>query len=357
MKMKQNKVLLVAYGRPFGGAEIYMGRLAQLLKEDASFYALCDNDQVTAYLSGCGVHVFSYAPVLKWKGSWKLEYSLVCALVLPYLRLRYRIDTIWIQGFREAILLPWARLLGYSAIVTMHVTLERSISQLLYPYLILCAQKVICVSQSVEQSIPAFVQRGKVAVVQNWVSSVPKCPRQGCGGLPLRLLYVGRLVKYKGCALILEAMRELKSRGKSHCVSLTIVGDGEHRSDLERQADGLNVHFAGFLRDPASAYENADLFINPTLGPEGSPLVSLEAMSYGLPCILSDLAVNREISGDGEFALLFRGGDATDLCAKIETCINSSSLLTKYGRLALKCVASRHSRKMVRARYIEEIGL
>ena len=355
--MKQRRILLACYGIPFGGAEIYTGRLAQLLQGDAKFYALCGNEKFATFLAGSGVSVFSYVPVLNWKLLSKVEYLLVCTVMLPYLRLRYSIDTIWIQGFREAMVLPWARMLGYTTIATLHNTLTRSISQVFYPYLILSAHKVICVSRSVAESVPAIVPRRKLAVVQNWVSSVPKPLRRDSSSSQLRMLYVGRLEKYKGASLIFDAMRELNSKGKGHRVSLTVVGDGSYRGELERQAEGLDVQFAGFQRDPSRAYQNADLFINPTLGPEGSPLVSLEAMGHGLPCILSDLGVNKELSAAGKYALLFRLGDAGDLCAKIEMCLTSPGLLERYGDLAMSIVANSYSSDIARASYIQEIGL
>jgi glycosyltransferase involved in cell wall biosynthesis len=356
-RRKRRKILLLCYGIPIGGAEIYMGRLAQLLHGYAEFCALCGNEELATFLAKSGVRVFSYVPVLNWEYWWRFEYLLVCSVMLPYLRLRYGIDTIWIQGFREAMVLPWARVLGYTTIATMHNTLTRSISQAFYPYLILSAHKVICVSKSVAESLPAMVPRRKSAVVQNWVSSVPKPVRRHSNGSPLRMLYVGRLVKYKGASLIFDAMRELNSKGKGHRVSLIVVGEGSYRSKLERLAEGLDVQFAGFHRDPSRAYQDADLFINPTLGPEGLSLVSLEAMAHGLPCILSDLGVNKELTADGKYALLFRLGDASDLCAKIEMCLTSPGLLERYGQLAMSVAASRHNSDFARARYIEEIGL
>jgi glycosyltransferase involved in cell wall biosynthesis len=80
-------------------------------------------------------------------------------------------------------------------------------------------------------------------------------------------------------------------------------------------------------------------------------------MAHGLPCILSDLGANKEISEGGKYALLFRLGDASDLCAKIEMCLTSPDLLERYGQLALSVVEKRHSPDFARARNLEEIGL
>jgi glycosyltransferase involved in cell wall biosynthesis len=358
MTAKPRKILLVTYGRPFGGAEIYTGRLAQLLSDHATFCALCGDAHLASYLSGSGVQVFSYAPRFRTGLWWKLEYFLRCAGMLPYLKWRYSVDTIWIQGFREAFFLPLARLFGYTAIATMHVTLERSISQIFYPYLILSAHKVLCVSASVAQSLPPITPRRKTAIIQNWVSSQQKYaagPHSACGRL--RLLYVGRLVQYKGASLILEAMRQLKQAGYGYEVSLTIVGDGNYRQELESQAKGLDVQFSGFIEDTSAAYQSAEILVSPTYGPEGSSLVALEAMAHGLPCILSDIGVNRELTEDGKYALLFRRGDAADLRAKIEVCIGCPELMQQYRQLALSIASTKYGPKVARARYLEELGM
>jgi glycosyltransferase involved in cell wall biosynthesis len=358
MTAKPRKILLVTYGRPFGGAEIYAGRLAQLLKDHATFYALCGNAHLASYLSSTGIKVFSYHPRLREGIWWKLEYFLICAMMLPYFKWRYHVDTIWIQGFREAFFLPLARLFGYTAFATMHVTLERSISQVCYPYLVLSAHKLLCVSASVADSLPALVPRSKIAIIQNWVTSprnstAVQSPARG----PLRLLYVGRLVEYKGASLILNAMRQLQQAGRGFDVSLTIVGDGNYRQQLEHQAMGLDVQFSGFIEDTSAAYQAAEIFVSPTYGPEGSSLVALEAMAHGLPCILSDIEVNRELTGDGKCALLFRRGDAADLRAKIEMCIAYPDLMQQYQQLALNIANTRYAPELAYASYVEELGL
>ena len=46
-------------------------------------------------------------------------------------------------------------------------------------------------------------------------------------------------------------------------------------------------------------------------------MVALEAMSYGLPCVFSDLPVHSEITANGRAALLFHRGDSRDLRAAL----------------------------------------
>ena len=75
-----------------------------------------------------------------------------------------------------------------------------------------------------------------------------------------------------------------------------------------------NVRFVGFQRNLREFYERADIFVMPSLGPEGLPMTSLEAMAHGLPCIFSDLPVHHEITDHGKGAYLFRSGEVESLC-------------------------------------------
>jgi glycosyltransferase involved in cell wall biosynthesis len=276
-----------------------------------------------------------------------------------------RVDTVWINGYSEIVLLPWARLLGCTAIATRHLTLDiekgwslstlkRRVARFLYKRFAFTANRIICVSEAVAKDLSGIVSREKLVVIPNWMPSLPEpVSVHYQEGALLRLLFVGRLIPLKGASLILDAMRRMDANR----VGLTVVGEGECRQALECEAKGLNVRFVGFQRDPSNCYRDADVFINPTFGPEGLPLVSLEAMSYGLPCLLSDLPVNKEITENGKSALLFRCGDAEDLSAKIGMFLSSPELLTKYGALGRSAVENKHSAEVARALFVEALAL
>jgi glycosyltransferase involved in cell wall biosynthesis len=72
----------------------------------------------------------------------------------------------------------------------------------------------------------------------------------------------------------------------------------------------------------------------PSFGPEGSALVVLEAMAHSLPCILSDLGTNQEISDSGAAALHFRCGDSIDLRTKLEVLIHDPQKRLHYAQAA-----------------------
>lgn len=290
-------------------------------------------------------------------------------MVLLWLKMRHGLDTVWVNGYPEISLMPWARLIGCRAIATRHLTLLTNKPRwhwirsgwrvhFIYERLAPAANKIVCVSEAVADSLRKFVHSDRLAVIQNWIPVLPEpVPPKKAEMRPLRLLFVGRLIHHKGVFLILDAMRRLNTVDGLLGLSLTVVGEGEDREVLEKKAVGLNVEFVGFRSDTSSFYKHADIFVNPTLGPEGLPLVSLDAMSYGLPCIFSDIPVHREITSNGESALLYESGNPEDLMRSIEMLLKTPQLLGKYGRLAREAVETNHRPEFARQRYMEELGL
>jgi glycosyltransferase involved in cell wall biosynthesis len=202
----------------------------------------------------------------------------------------------WFKGLRL--------LAGCKAIFTMHIPFEtelyswfrnpeRYFPRLLSKYSLRFASQVVCVSETIGDIARTVLPKEKVTVIANWVETPAPTKISSSKADRPRLLFVGRLEEYKGAQIILQAMRQIPD------ASLLVVGDGSYRPQLEAWASQLDVEFAGFQNDPVRFYEQSTVFINPSMGPEGLPLVSLEAMANGVPCLFSDLPVHREISSDG----------------------------------------------------------
>lgn len=100
-----------------------------------------------------------------------------------------------------------------------------------------------------------------------------------------KLLFVGKLRKYKGVEYLIEAIEKLPVR-------LTIVGNGEEREILQEQVKFLGIeekiHFITNASDDelSQIYKDSDLFILPSINEaEAFGVVQLEAMANGLPVI------------------------------------------------------------------------
>lgn len=106
----------------------------------------------------------------------------------------------------------------------------------------------------------------------------------------VKLLFVGRLVPYKGADMLLDAISKLPVSVKEK-IQLTIVGGGSERDGLETQVDQLGlgdlVTFTGNVRqkETLNYYRNSDVFCFPSVREFGGAVV-LEAMANALPCIV-----------------------------------------------------------------------
>lgn len=124
----------------------------------------------------------------------------------------------------------------------------------------------------------------------------------------IHLLFVGRLVPQKNPLALLEALNILKTRyNVSRAVSLTVIGDGELRTDMESMMRDFSldeqVEFLGIRDDWTEWLREADYLVLPSVF-EGFPIVALEAVAHGTPVILGPF------SGAQEFITTYSCGIA-----------------------------------------------
>ncbi len=114
--------------------------------------------------------------------------------------------------------------------------------------------------------------------------------RDKATGTPLQAIFVGRLVPYKGTAMLLDGFQRVLQR---QAVSLHIVGDGPERTRLEQQAARLgisnSVHFHGWVphQQVQDYLVNSDLLAFPSIREFGGGVV-LEAMALGVMPLIVD---------------------------------------------------------------------
>jgi len=193
------------------------------------------------------------------------------------------------------------------------------------------AQAVVVLSQAQRQEV---LRRG-VAPERLWIAENGVEPpgevapdpglaaRYGLAGKQV-ILYLGAFLPYEGLEVMVAAMAGIAAQAPE--ARLLVVGDGELRPALERQAAALGldkvVHFAGRVpREQVNAhYLLAQLAVYPRIRTRTTelttPLKPLEAMALGLAVLGSDLPAMREIIREGETGLLARPGEVGDLADK-----------------------------------------
>lgn len=141
------------------------------------------------------------------------------------------------------------------------------------------------------------------------------------------LLAVGRLVPEKGFHDLLTAFRKIDTDWK-----LVIAGDADHEDqyskDLKKMAKADNrIILTGFIKgaELGEIFSNAGLFVLPSYH-EGLPIALLEAMSYDLPILTSDIPANCELSQPKE---RFPIGNVVALREKIHSFLGSPSTISE----------------------------
>ncbi len=145
---------------------------------------------------------------------------------------------------------------------------------------------------------------------------------------------VGRLAPVKDFGTAIEAVAQL-ARGGSD-VQLLLVGDGPDRDALARQAEacglGSRVRFAGKQGRVGPWLAAMDVYVNSSLS-EGMSLSILEAMSAGLPLVVTDVGANSQlVGGDSAAGLVVPAGDTTAMAKAIVRLIASPDERQSLGK-------------------------
>jgi len=181
-------------------------------------------------------------------------------------------------------------------------------------------------------------------------------PRMLHPGDRLRCLFVGQMIGRKGVPHLLHAAQLLDRRlGEEGQFEVLLLGDGPERSGYERLAQELGiqnrVHFAGYV-PPEQVwryYEQAHLFVLPTLQ-DNWPLVVPEAMSTGLPVLLSKRAGSvPDLIREGENGYSFVPEDHESLASHMEEYVRNPHLIRRHGERSLEIVSSYNPKRAANA--------
>ena len=152
------------------------------------------------------------------------------------------------------------------------------------------------------------------------------------------VVYVGRLVEKKGGLFLLQAMARLPLALRD--TSLTVVGDGPLRGELESLAKqlGVNATFLGAQpRDVGlDLMGRAQVLALPSIraedgDAEGLPIVTMEAQARGCPLVMFDVGSASDAIADGRSGLLARDRDVDDLASKLASILSDTALAARLG--------------------------
>lgn len=201
--------------------------------------------------------------------------------------------------------------------------------------------KVILLSWYLYEDISKVVKKENVIVCPNGTPSVLKAiPQFKRDNDVPHLLYLSNLVESKGVLILLDAVKILKDKGAK--LMCDIIGGDTQEINAERFANEIasrgiqnmvDYHGKQYGDDKNKFWQIADVLVFPTYYyNECFPLVLLEAMEQGVPCISTDEGGIMDIIEQGKTGKVIAKQDAEALAAAIEELLSNPELRVNMGR-------------------------
>lgn len=164
-------------------------------------------------------------------------------------------------------------------------------------------------------------------------------------------LYVGRLSPEKGLEDLIAAWKHVQ--GELADARLVTVGSGPQEADLRRRAAShANIIWAGPTQQPQRYLRAADLFVLPS-HEEGISVALLEAMSFALPIVASDIPGNRILIESGRHGLLVPPRRPDLLAQAMLTQLKARTLAAVMGHAARERASEEFSITRMAQRHLE----
>ncbi len=222
------------------------------------------------------------------------------------------------------------------AVTWLFATLERLTARI--------SSAIICLTQlEISQYLRARVgSRSQYTHVYNGIDLERFRPRSSarqsarnrlaCGRDTVVYMTVGRLVPVKGYDDLLQAFRTVVERVPQS--KLFIIGEGERRARLERQACTLGleeaVEFLGWREDVDDLLDACDVFVLSSLN-EGLGLVVVEAMAKKLPVVATRVGGVPEVVVEGRTGVLVKPSSPNDMAEAMVELGSSPELRSAFG--------------------------
>jgi glycosyltransferase involved in cell wall biosynthesis len=347
------KIVHVVYNMEMGGAEMLVAQLCRMQRGHGHQVEVCAYDKlgtlgVVLREEGFTVHVLGEAPVPR--------------TMLRYSRLfrRLRPDVVHCHNPAPTLQAAMgARLAGVQCVMATRHSLvsppyDRAgeVKFSAWSWLWLDWVAGICEVTCENLRAAPLARRDRVVRVYNGTSAIQRIPVERVED-EFRLLFVGRLAKIKDLGTLIRAVAVAAERVPR--LRLDVVGDGPVRGELEALARELGaaqrVRFHGQQMETARFFSGADVFAMSSVS-EGLPMSLLQAMSLGLPAVLTDVGGMREVMDLSKSGLLAPVGDATAMAEAIVRLANDETLRAEFSRRAVATYQAEFTLERMDAEYM-----
>ena len=371
-------ILLVIRSYPpvLGGSEIEAQRVcAALLRRGYRVTVLCAGGppmpEVSHWIDAAGVPVHIFGS--RWPARFR-DYVFAVGVVWTLLkeRRRYQLVYFLMQGLHLAAGLLVARLLAkptvmkFSGSGIIPLMQKSRLGRLELRWLQKWARRVMILNQGmVEEAIAAGFHPEQLLWMPNPVDTrdFAPCGREQRNELRARLsvppqtrivVFVGRLAPEKELPSLIGGFAVAIRHAPQSL--LVVVGDGPARQDSEDQVDRLNlaacVRFTGrqTVREVREWLQASDVFALVSSN-EGFPCSLVEAMSVGLPSVVSNIPASTQLIDDGIHGLRVKVRDEAAIGEALSRLLADEATRSRMGLAARQRVVDHYSLDKVADRY------
>ncbi|MES2390788.1 MAG: glycosyltransferase family 4 protein [Acidobacteriota bacterium] len=305
------KIVHVVYSLEMGGAEVLVAQLTRLQRANGHQVSVCAYSNLGTLgeaLQAEGVEV--YVP-------GKANSIVTMVRYLNYFR-RLQPDVVHCHNNAPTIQAALsARLAGVRTILSTCHSLNAPpydrAAEIKYNTFTLFCDYIVGICEITCRNLRSapFAHPEKIVRVYNGTDAINRVPAaQQLAKTGFTLLFVGRLAPVKNLGTIIRAVAIAAQTLPT--LQCWFVGDGHERASLEALTAELNVtaniRFWGQRLDPETFFSAADAFVMSSVS-EGLPMSLLQAMSLGVPSILTDVGGMAEVLRLANAGLLVPVGD------------------------------------------------
>jgi glycosyltransferase involved in cell wall biosynthesis len=184
-----------------------------------------------------------------------------------------------------------------------------------------------------------------IHTIENGIEFAPVQDRTPSSDLRLRVVTITRFDYAKNPNLLTRIIRQAASSFPDH-FHFGIVGDGPGsasvRSDLSDLVESGVVTFHGLLDDPGEVLSSSDVYLS-TSRWEGLPLSVLEAQSYCLAILATDVTGNRDLVQDGINGILYQSDSPEPAVQVLNRFAEDRELVARMGATGRQLVENRYN--------------
>ncbi|MDC1505814.1 glycosyltransferase family 4 protein [Winogradskyella sp.] len=351
-----NNILLIPQNTHIGGTKTFFYNLCEYLLSRHYNIAVLVNkiecsEELFEYLKEKNITIFQYNNELDYLEYWyPWKHSLKKYFLLDFLKQssfilniasQHKVRKIIVSSAYPSSLFP-AFLIPVPVFYFIHSMpwgkidpgKKRILDHILKHY---TNKHLITVSKYSQDRISTYwaIDKSKIKVIYN-SSPVVKglIPKENND--VITILTLGNVLSVKNPELWVNIAKELCSQSGEKRLNFIWAGSGELLEEMQIKTKQFkNINFIGYTENTRALFENADIYFQPSKW-ESHGLAVVEAMSYGLPCVVTNNGGTTESIINNESGYTVDVDNYNEMLQKLLLLVNNKELRKKLGDCAME---------------------